>query len=319
MNSLTLRLSLLMGLFFTIVYAVVTALMQYMGAGSASSYLMIALGIVFVQYLIGPKIIEWTMRVRYVTRDEAPGLYEIVEELAQKAKIKMPRLAVSDTPVPNAFAFGRGISDGRICVTRGIVSLLSEDELKAVLGHELSHIRNHDVLFITILSVVPMVLYRIFIQIMYFGGSRRRDNGSTMLIALGALVLYFITNLLVLYASRIREYFADKGSVELGNPPQNLATALYKLVYGAARISKEDMQAVEGAKAFFINDVSNARNEIHALSELDLDHSGTIDKYELARLKHSNIKVSAGSKMMEIFSTHPDMLKRIKQLSEYTA
>jgi heat shock protein HtpX len=164
-----------------------------------------------------------------------------------------------------------------------------------------------------------MILYRIFIQIMYFGGGRRRDNGSSMLIALGALVLYFITNLLVLYASRIREYFADKGSVELGNPPQNLATALYKLVYGAARIPKEEMQAVEGAKAFFINDVSNARNEINALSELDLDHSGTIDKYELARLKHSNIKVNAGSRMMEIFSTHPDMLKRIKQLSEYAA
>jgi len=319
MNSLTLRLSLLMGLFFVIVYAVVTTLMQYMGVGSASAYIWIALGIVFFQYLIGPKIIEWTMHVRYVTREEAPGLYEIVEELAQKAKIKMPRLAVSDTPVPNAFAFGRGVSDGRICVTRGIVSLLSEDELKAVLGHELSHIRNHDVLFITILSVVPMVLYRIFIQIMYFGGGRRRDNGSTMLIALGALVLYFITNLLVLYASRIREYFADKGSVELGNPPQNLATALYKLVYGAARIPKEDMQAVEGAKAFFINDVSNARNEIHALSELDLDQSGTIDKYELSRLKHSPINLSAGSKLMEIFSTHPDMLKRIKQLSEYTA
>jgi len=320
MNSLTLRLSLLMGLFFAIVYAAVSGLMQYMGGGSVSSYLFLAGGIVFVQYLIGPKIIEWTMHVRYVTREEAPGLYEMVEELAQKAKIKMPRLAVSDTPVPNAFAFGRGISDGRICVTRGIVNLLNEDELKAVLGHELSHIRNHDVLFITILSVVPMVLYRIFINLTFFGGGRRREeNGSTMLIALGALVLYFITNLLVLYASRIREYFADKGSVELGNPPQNLATALYKLVYGAARVPKEDLQAVEGAKAFFINDVSNARNEIHELSELDLDHSGTIDKYELSRLKHSNIKVNAGSKMMEIFSTHPDMLKRIKQLSEYSA
>jgi len=309
-----------MGLFFAIVYAAVSGLMQYMGGGSVSSYLFLAGGIVFVQYLIGPKIIEWTMHVRYVTREEAPGLYEMVEELAQKAKIKMPRLAVSDTPVPNAFAFGRGISDGRICVTRGIVNLLNEDELKAVLGHELSHIRNHDVLFITILSVVPMVLYRIFINLTFFGGGRRREeNGSTMLIALGALVLYFITNLLVLYASRIREYFADKGSVELGNPPQNLATALYKLVYGAARVPKEDLQAVEGAKAFFINDVSNARNEIHELSELDLDHSGTIDKYELSRLKHSNIKVNAGSKMMEIFSTHPDMLKRIKQLSEYSA
>jgi heat shock protein HtpX len=259
------------------------------------------------------------MRVRYVTRDEAPGLYEMTQDLARKANIKMPRLAVTDTPVPNAFAFGRGISDGRICVTRGIVNLLNEAELKAVLGHELSHIKNHDVLFITLLSVVPMVLYRIFIQIMYFGGDRRRDNGSAMLIALGALVLYFVTNLLVLYASRIREYFADKGSVELGNSPHTMATALYKLVYGAARVSKEELQAVEGAKAFFVNDVSNARNEIQALSELDLDKSGTIDKYELARLKHSNIKVNTGSRLMEVFSTHPDMLKRIKQLSEYAA
>ena len=308
-----------MGVFCALVFAVVTGVMQYLGTGSIALYIVVAAAIVFVQYLVGPKIIEWTMRVRYVTRKEAPELYELAEDLARRANVKMPRLAVSDTPVPNAFAFGRGFGDGRICVTRGILNLLSKEELKAVLGHELSHIKNHDVLFITALSVVPMVLYRVFIHLTFFGGGRRRDgSAATLLIALGALALYFVTNLLVLYASRIREYFADKGSIGLGNPPQALATALYKLVYGAARLPKEEIQAVEGAKAFFMSDVSNARKEITALSELDLDKSGTLDKFELQRLKNSAIELSAGSKMMELFSTHPDMLKRIKQLSAYT-
>ncbi len=181
----------------------------------------------------------------------------------------------------------------------------------------MSHVKNRDVMFITLLSVVPTLLYRVFIQLMYFGGDRRREGGSTMLIALAALVLYFITNLLVLYASRIREYFADKGSVELGNAPQYLASALYKLVYGAARLPREAIQQVEGAKAFFANDVSRARNEIGKLSELDLDRNGTIDLGELAAIRDKKIVLGPGAKLMELFSTHPDMLKRIRQLSQY--
>ena len=119
----------------------------------------------------------------------------------------------------------------------------------------------------------------------------------------------------MLYASRIREYFADKGSVELGNQPSALASALYKLVYGAARMDKEHLREAEGLKAFFLNDLSRALNEIRELSQLDLDRSGTIDGSELAALKNKKIKLGFGDRLMESFSTHPNMLKRIQHLS----
>lgn len=197
--------------------------------------------------------------------------------------------------------------------------LLDEDELKAVLGHEMSHIKNRDVLTITMLSVIPMVLYRIAWHFLWFGGgSRRRDQGGyTALIGLAAFLFYFITNLLVLYASRIREYFADRGSVSLGNKPASLATALYKLVYGSARMNREALKDVEGLKAFFVNDPSQAINEIKELSQLDFDRSGTIDSYELEALASKQVRLNFGDKLLEMLSTHPNMLKRIKQLSTY--
>jgi heat shock protein HtpX len=228
----------------------------------------------------------------------------------------MPKIGIAQIGIPNAFAFGRGIRDGRVCVTQGILSLLGDDELRAVLGHELSHIKNRDVLTITILSVIPMIMYRIAWHFLFFG--RRRDSrGNTALIGLAAFIFYFITNLLVLYASRIREYFADSGSVALGNKPAALASSLYKLVYGSARMGPESLKESEGLKAFFLNDPSRARKEIRELSQLDLDKSGTIDQRELESLKNKDIRLGFGDRMMEVLSTHPNMLKRIKRLSAY--
>jgi heat shock protein HtpX len=121
----------------------------------------------------------------------------------------------------------------------------------------------------------------------------------------------------VLYASRIREYFADRGSVLLGNQPKALASSLYKLAYGSAKLSPESLKQSEGLKAFFINDPSQGRKEVFELSQLDLDKNGVIDSAELELLRKSNIRLNLGDKMMELLSTHPNMLKRIKKLSEY--
>jgi heat shock protein HtpX len=121
----------------------------------------------------------------------------------------------------------------------------------------------------------------------------------------------------VLYASRIREYFADRGSVLLGNRPQVLATSLYKLVYGSARMNKEELKEAEGLKAFFVNDPSRALDEIKELSQLDMDKNGTIDAAELQLLRNKKVRLGFGDKVMELLSTHPNMLKRIKQLSDY--
>jgi len=319
MFSLKLRMYLLLTVLFGIVYMLVTIIGVNMGVQNFYFYLIFSLVLMFIQYMIGPKMVEWFMHVKYVTKNEYPQLHQMVEELARKADIPKPRVGIAAIAIPNAFAFGRGLSDGRVCVTEGILRLLKEDELRAVLGHELSHLKNRDVLTITILSVIPMVLYRIAWNFMFFGGSRRRDSSgtNTALIGLVAFLFYFITNLLVLYASRIREYFADKGSVALGNSPSALASALYKLVYGSARANQDSLKEVEGLKAFFINDPSQARNEIRELSHLDLDRSGTIDPSELQMLRNRKINVGFGEKLMELMSTHPNMLKRIKQLSEY--
>ena len=136
------------------------------------------------------------------------------------------------------------------------------------------------------------------------------------MIGLGAFVVYLITNLLVLYGSRIREYYADRGAVRLGNPPHHLATALYKLVYGNARYKgRKELKEVEGVKAFFLNDPSRAWNEVNELAQVDTDMSGTIAAGELSALRTRNIRLSRQDKMMEIMSTHPNMLKRIHHLS----
>ncbi|PIP18846.1 MAG: peptidase [Candidatus Omnitrophica bacterium CG23_combo_of_CG06-09_8_20_14_all_41_10] len=318
MWSLQLRMWLLVTLLFGFIYAVLVIIgTQFLHVTGFSFYLILSLIIMFIQYMLGPKIVEWTMRVKYIQRQDNPRLFQMVESLSNRANIPMPKIGIAQIEIPNAFAFGRSIRDGRVCVTQGILGLLSDDELRAVLGHELTHLKNRDVLTITILSVIPMIMYRIAWQFLFFGRRRDSRSGNTVLIGVAAFIFYFITNLLVLYASRIREYFADRGSVALGNKPSALASSLYKLVYGSARMSPESLKESEGLKAFFVNDPSQARKELRELSQLDLDKNGTIDQRELELLQNENIRLGFGDKMLEILSTHPNMLKRIKRLSEY--
>ena len=320
MWGLQLRMWLLVTLLFGFIYALAVIIgTSVFHTGGFTFYLIISLVMMVIQYMIGPKIVEWSMHVRYLKRQENPRLFQMVESLAQRANIPMPRVGVAQIAIPNAFAFGRGIRDGRVCVTQGILDLLDDEELKSVLGHELTHLKNRDVLTITLLSVIPMIMYRIAWNSLFYGRRRDERGTNTLLIGLAAFLFYFITNLLVLYASRIREYFADRGSVELGNRPTALASSLYKLVYGSARMSRDELKESEGLKAFFVNDPSQARREIRELSQLDLDKSGTIDNVELEALRNKSVRLGFGDRALELLSTHPNMLKRIKKLSEYTA
>jgi len=299
--GLQMRMWLLVVLMFGILYGVITGIGSYMGVGSATSYIILAVVFMGFQYLIGPSLVSLMMRVKWVSEKEEPELHLQVAELAQKAGIPKPKVGVSHLSIANAFAFGRTISDGRVCITQGIQRLLNKDELKAVIGHEISHLKHRDMMIITLLSVIPLILYWIAFSMMWGGmsGGRRQGGGYAALIGLGAFLLYFLTNLLVMYASRIREYYADEGSVKLGNPPQYLASALYKLVYSSAQL----------------NDVSRAWHEVRDLKEVDRDLSGTIDQNELLTLRSQEVKLGRAEKMMEIFATHPNMLKRIKRLA----
>lgn len=313
------RMWLLVAVLFSFIYAIITIIgTQFLQVSGFTFYIVLAALMMLIQFLIGPKIVEWSMRVKYVKKEDYPRLFQMVEGLSRRANIPMPRVCVAQIALPNAFAFGRGLKDGRVCVTEGILKLLDDGELKAVLGHELSHLKNRDVLTITILSVIPMIMYRIAWHFLFFSRSRDNRGGNTVLIGMAAFLFYFITNLLVLYASRIREYFADKGSIELGNSPANLASSLYKLVYGSARMSKGSLKEVEGLKAFFVNDPSRAASEIRDLSGLDLNKDGSVDPLELLQLKNRKVGLNFSDRMLELLSTHPNMLKRIKRLSEYS-
>lgn len=305
---LQVRLYLLLGLMFAIVYALITVIVP----GTWLLYAIIASFFLFIQYMIGPKMVEISMGVKYVSEREYPELHQMVGELARASGIPKPKIGISKLAIPNAFAFGRSLRDGRVCVTEQIMRLLSKGELRAVLGHEISHLKHRDVTIITMLSVVPMVCWFIAWSFMFSGG---RHRGNTIAIAIVAFALYFITNLLVLYGSRIREYYADRGSVKLGNEPHHLATALYKLVYGSAKVPKKALKQMEGYKAFFANDPSRAMSEINELKQIDLDLSGTIDKDELRVLRTKGVRVGTADKLMEMLSTHPNMVKRVKHLS----
>jgi len=315
------RMYLLVALLFGILYGVIVGIGTWMGAGNAIWYIVLAVVFLGLQYLIAPSLVAWTMRVKWVSEQEAPELHQMVAELAEAANLPKPKVGISQLSIPNAFAFGRTRRDGRVCVTQGILNLLNRDELKAVLGHEMSHIKHRDMAIITLLSAIPMILYWVAWSTMWGGAySNRRQGGNyAALIGLGAFILYFITNLLVLYGSRIREYYADMGSVQLGNMPHQMATALYKLVYGNARFKgREELKRVEGVKAFFVNDPSQAWYEIRELSQIDRDMSGTISYDELAELRQKRVRLGFGDKLMELFTTHPNMLNRIKHLSNLT-
>lgn len=317
---LQLRLFLLITLLFSILYGIIVGIGYLMGLQGFTFYIFIfafAILLILIQYLIGPKTVEWSMKVKYIKPNEYPKLHQMVQDLSAKANLQnTPKIGISQLQIPNAFAFGRTKKDARVCVTKGILDLLDEKELKAVIGHELSHINHRDVAIITMLSVVPMICYMIYISF-FWGGmfNRRRDGGAMILIGLGALVMYFITNLLVMYGSRIREYYADVGSIELGNQPHHLATALYKLSIGSAKVNKKTLKQAEGMKAFFLNDPSRALNEVRSLKDIDIDMSGTIDQNELMMLQSKKINLSTSDKLMEALSTHPNMVKRIKQLA----
>ncbi|WP_281773995.1 zinc metalloprotease HtpX, partial [Methanobacterium formicicum] len=274
---LTLRIWLATALLFAVLYAIIAVICTFLGFGTPLIFAIMSIVVVFAQYMLGPSMVERVMHVRYVSPQEAPNLHAMIDELAMNAGIPKPKVGVAETTIPNAFAFGRTKKDGRVCVTRGILNILDEEELKAVLGHEISHIRHNDMAVMTLISVVPLICYWIFISTLF--GDSDSDAG---VIGIVALVGYLLGQLLVLFVSRVREYYADQGSVEIGGKPHKLASALYKLVYGSVNLDKRQVKEVEGVKAFFVNDISDAHNEISDLEQLDLDMDGSISEMELA-------------------------------------
>ena len=202
-----------------------------------------------------------------VTAEEEPRLHGIIERLVAIADMPKPKkIAVMDTHVPNAFATGRNPKNSVIAVTRGLLNRLNERELEAVLAHELAHVKNRDVMVLTWASVIVIAagfLLQMLFWITLFGGfggghggGGRRDMGQLMIIMLavyvGTIIVYFVSQMLIMTLSRYREFAADRGGAVITGSPLQLASALQKISNDMYRIPEKDLRKVEHASAFFI-------------------------------------------------------------------
>ena len=230
--------------------------------------ILLILGIVMVafQFFASDKLVLASTRARVVSAEEEPKLHAVVERLSALADMPKPKkIAIMDTHVPNAFATGRSPKNSVIAVTRGLLSRLTEKELEAVLAHGLSHIKNKDVMVLTWASLIVVIsgfLMQMLFWMSIFGGfggggrSGRGGGGQAMLVIfavyIGTILVYFISQLLILTISRYREYAADRGGAILTGSPLTLASALTKISGDLARIPEKDLRTVEHANAFFI-------------------------------------------------------------------
>jgi len=280
--QLTLRMSVVMFL-LTAVGLLFLTFLWAAGVNYAFLAIFAALG-VLIPYFFSDKLVLASMRARTVSQAEAPELHALVERLAQMAGVPKPSIAVSDLSIPNAFATGRSPSHAVVCVTTGLLRRLTPQELEGVLAHEISHIVNRDMTVITIAQFIPMIASYLTQSLMWmglWGGGRDRDDrggNAIVVVMIVSMLVAFLGNLLVMALSRYREYSADRtGSLVTGAPSQ-LATALLKISGLIQVIPERDLRQVQHANAFFL------------------------------------IPAAHGNAVLELFSTHPSVQKRVARL-----
>ena len=290
-------------LVFGLVAAVIGLLLNalgYGGSGNIFMWILVSLVMIGVQWYFGPVIIKWATGAKELTREKAPELFEIVQRLTQKAHLPMPKLYIVNNPTPNAFAFGRTQSDSNIAVHAGLLSVLNKDEIEGVLAHEIGHINNRDVAVMTLASVLPVMLYYGFI---FFGSDR--EGRSSLMTIIGAFVAQFIGQLLVMWLSRQREYFADEFSARLTGNPVHLMSALAKITYGqAAGAAKSGTGSM--ASALYIAEASGAKISVAEIASA----IRTGDEMALAAAIEKEKKGGA----IELIMTHPLTSKRLERL-----
>ncbi len=240
-----------------LVYALLVAVLIASGAG-AVTIAIVAAGLFAVQLFTSDKIALYSMGAREVTPEQAPQLHAMIDRLCVQANIPKPRVAVAQTPMPNAFAVGRSPKTATVCATTGILQLLEPAELEAVLGHEITHVVNRDVVVMTIASFFASIAAFItqfgFLFGGGFGGNNRNNNGGNngfFVVILVSAAVYVISFLLLQALSRYREFAADRGSAILTGRPSALISALMKIDSGMARIPTRDLRAASSELAAF--------------------------------------------------------------------
>ena len=223
--------------------------------GADSMFILLFAGVMmFVQYYYSDKMVLWTSGAKIVSASEEPELHEIITRLCAIADIPVPRIAIMNTMMPNAFATGRNKKNAVVAVTTGLMRSLDREELEAVLGHELTHIKNRDMTVLTIASFLSTVAFFIVRYALYFGGggNRREGNGGLIVVWIVSLIVWVISFLLIRALSRYREFSADRGAAIITGKPSKLASALMKISGTMQRVPSEDLRKVEGMNAFFI-------------------------------------------------------------------
>ena len=233
----------------------------------------------FAMYFGSSKLVLRMYRAQVVTEREAPELYAMVDRLRQRAGLPMPTLAIAPHAQPNAFATGRSPQHAVVCVTEGILRLISQDELEGVLAHELAHVRNHDMLLQTIAATMAGAISNIAHFGLFFGGSRDDEGGGNPIAALAMAILAPIGAMLIQFAiSRQREFKADAVGAEISGRPLALAGALQKLDAAAHRVPMDVAPAA--ASLAIVNPLAAYRG---GLSTLFSTHPATEER--VARLQ----------------------------------
>ena len=276
---------LLLGL----VYVVLVGALFAAGAG-AVTIAIVAGALLLIQLFTSDKIALAALGAREVTPQEAPELHGIIERLCVQADLPKPKVCVMNTRMPNAFAMGRSQKTATVCATSGILQLLDTSELEGVMAHELTHVINKDVMVMTLASFFATLAAMIAQFALFFGGGfgggygRNRDQEEgIVLIVLVSILVYAISFLLLQALSRYREFAADRGSAVLTGRPSALASALLKISGTIERVPSQDMRVAEGMSAFFI------------------------------------VPARAKKSLMNIFSDHPPLDKRLAALSRLEA
>jgi len=315
MSIWTLRLSILgtLAAIIGITTLVFTAILNAIGAFSIFTLILLIIPFNIIQWLIAPYMIDAFYRVKEVSPTEEPELHRVVERLSARSGIKKPKVMVAHIPIPNAFAYGSPIAGTRVAVTTELLKTLDMEEVEAVLGHEIGHLKHRDVQVMMFVSILPAIFYYLGWSLLWSRMySREERGGGAVALGLASIIVYWVLTLLSLHLSRLREYYADRHSVSIvDDGARKLSEALAKISMYTSRVRKDVVSNFSSFKALFISDPERARSDALVFARERLYSSD----YRLVE-RILRRKITMWDRIAELFSTHPNIVKRIKALQE---